>query len=273
MEDEKECLLFNGYKLGKTIGQGTYSKVKEAYSNKLGRKVAIKIIDKAVGPEEFIQHFLPRELKIVGLLHHKNIIEVYEILESENSSKLYMVMELAEDGDVFDCILEGGPLSEDCARVLFRQLVEAIRYLHSHGVAHRDLKCENALLHHGILKLTDFGFAKLLPTSYIELSHTFCGSTAYAAPEILQGVPHDSCKGDIWSMGVVLYVMFCASLPFEDNDITKMLWLQQKGITLPSHLCVSEECRNLAKRLLEPDAWLRPSIDEVSRHPWFTKHS
>ncbi|KAM8977360.1 testis-specific serine/threonine-protein kinase 3 [Pelodytes ibericus] len=272
MEDEKDFLLFNGYRLGKTIGEGTYSKVKQAVSKKLRRNVAIKIIDKAEGPEEFIQRFLPRELQIVGLLHHKNIIEVYEILESENGTKLYMVMELADEGDIFNCILQGGALSEDHARILFQQLVEAMSYLHRNGVAHRDLKCENALLHHGILKLTDFGFAKLLPASYRELTHTFCGSTAYAAPEVLQGIPHDSFKGDIWSMGVVLYVMLSASLPFEDNDIPKMLWHQQRGISLPRHLHVSEECHDLVKRLLEPDTLLRPSIDEVSGHPWLMNH-
>ncbi|MEE6484111.1 hypothetical protein FKM82_013757 [Ascaphus truei] len=269
MEDDHDFLLSNGYQLGKTIGEGTYSRVKEAFSIKLQKKVAVKIIDKAGGPEEFIQRFLPRELQIVRHLHHKNIIEVYETLEPEDRAKIYMVMELAEGGDIFDCILQSGPLPEDRVQVLFRQLVEAIRYLHSCGVAHRDLKCENALLDQGCtLKLTDFGFAKLLPTSYTELTRTFCGSTAYAAPEVLQGVPHDSRKGDIWSMGVVLYVMLSASLPFDDTNIPKMMWHQQRGVTLPGNLGISEECQDLMKRLLEPDMLLRPSIDEVSWHPW-----
>ncbi|KAG6931234.1 testis specific serine kinase 3, partial [Chelydra serpentina] len=136
---------------------------------------------------EFIQRFLPRELQIVRRLDHKNIIRVYEMLESADG-KIYLVMELAEDGDVFDCVLHGGPLPESRAKVLFRQLVDAIRYCHSCGVAHRDLKCENALLQGFNLKLTDFGFAKLLPKNRKELSQTFCGSTAYAAPEVLQGV-------------------------------------------------------------------------------------
>ncbi|XP_028936830.1 testis-specific serine/threonine-protein kinase 3 isoform X2 [Ornithorhynchus anatinus] len=214
-----------------------------------------------------MQRFLPRELQIVRSLEHKNIIRLFEMLESSDG-KIYLVMELAEGGDVFERVVRGGPLPEPQARALFRQLVEAIRYCHGRGVAHRDLKCENALLQGLNLKLTDFGFAKVLPKSHQELSQTFCGSTAYAAPEVLQGVPHDSTKGDIWSMGVVLYVMLCAGLPFDDADIPKMLGQQQKGVSFPTHLGISAECQDLLKRLLEPDMSLRPSIEEVSWHPW-----
>nr|AAF72581.1 testis specific serine kinase-3 [Mus musculus] len=261
----EDFLLSNGYQLGKTIGEGTYSKVKEAFSKKHQRKVAIKIIDKMGGPEEFIQRFLPRELQIVRTLDHKNIIQVYEMLESADG-KIYLVMELAEGGDVFDCVLNGGPLPESARP-------SSARWLRLFAIAmavrgHRDLKCENALLQGFNLKLTDFGFAKVLPKSRRELSQTFCGSTAYAAPEVLQGIPHDSKKGDVWSMGVVLYVMLCASLPFDDTDIPKMLWQQQKGVSFPTHLGISTECQDLLKRLLEPDMILRPSIEEVSWHPW-----
>ncbi|XP_068514136.1 testis-specific serine/threonine-protein kinase 3 [Anas acuta] len=263
----EEFLLANGYQLGKTIGEGTYSKVKEALSLKHQKKVAIKIIDKKEGPEEFIQKFLPRELQIVGRLDHKNIIRVYEMLESADG-KIYLVMELAEDGDIFDCVLREGPLPEHRAKALFHQLVEAIRYCHGCGVAHRDLKCENALLQGHTVKLTDFGFAKLLPRGRQELSRTFCGSMAYAAPEVLQGVPHDSCKGDVWSLGVILYALLCARLPFDDTNIPQMLCQQQKGVSLPRHLGVSRECQDLLKRLLEPDMIMRPSVEGVSRHPW-----
>ncbi|XP_038613989.1 testis-specific serine/threonine-protein kinase 3 [Tachyglossus aculeatus] len=263
----EEFLLSNGYLLGSTLGEGTYSKVKEAFSKKHQRKVAVKIIDKLAGPEEFMQRFLPRELQIVRSLEHENIIRLYEMLESSDG-KIYLVMELAEGGDVFERVARGGPLPEPEARALFHQLVAAIRYCHGCGVAHRDLKCENALLQGLNLKLTDFGFSKVLPKSRQELSQTFCGSTAYAAPEVLRGVPHDSTKGDIWSLGVMLYVMLCASLPFDDADIPKMLGQQQKGVSFPAHLGISAECQDLLERLLEPDMSLRPSIEEVSWHPW-----
>lgn len=202
-------------------------------------------------------------------MNHKNIIHVHEMLESAEG-KICLVMELAEDGDIFDYVVREGPLPEPSARTLFCQLVEAIQYCHNSGVAHRDLKCENALLQGHTLKLTDFGFAKLLPRDSRELSWTFCGSTAYAAPEVLQGVPHDSRKGDVWSMGVILYVLLCAHPPFDDTDIPNMLHQQQKGVPVPRHLEISKECQNLLKMLLEPDMTLRPSIEGVSRHPWLT---
>lgn len=191
------------------------------------------------------------------------------MLESAEA-KICLVMELAEDGDIFDYVLREGPLPEPRARTLFCQLVEVIQYCHNCGVAHRDLKCENALLQGHTLKLTDFGFAKLLPRDGRELSWTFCGSTAYAAPEVLQGVPHDSRKCDVWSMGVILYVLLCARLPFDDTDIPNMLHQQQKGVSVPRHLEISKECQNLLRMLLEPDMMLRPSIEGVSIHPWLT---
>ncbi|XP_062490666.1 testis-specific serine/threonine-protein kinase 3 [Pezoporus occidentalis] len=262
-------LLAHGYQLGRTIGEGMYSKVKEAFSQKHRKKVAIKIIDKKGRPEEFIHKFLPRELQIITRLEHRNIIRTHEVLEWAEG-KLCMVMELAEDGDLFDYLVREGPLPEPRARALFLQLVEAIRYCHERGVVHRDLKCENTLLHGPTLKLTDFGFAKLLPWQRQELSWTFCGSTAYTAPEVLQGLPHDSRKGDVWSAGVILYALLCARLPFNDADIPRMLHQQQKGVSVPARLGISKEGQNLLRMLLEPDMVRRPFIEAVRRHPWLT---
>ncbi|NWH78201.1 TSSK3 kinase, partial [Piaya cayana] len=160
-EDLRGFLLANGYQLGRTIGEGMYSKVKEAFSQKHQQKVAIKIIDKKESPEVFVQKFLPRELQIATRLDHRNIIHVHEVLESPEG-EICLVMELAENGDVFDYVIREGPLPEPHARGLFRQLVEAVGYCHGCGVAHRDLKCENALLQGHTVKLTDFGFSKLL---------------------------------------------------------------------------------------------------------------
>ncbi|XP_018422040.1 PREDICTED: testis-specific serine/threonine-protein kinase 3 [Nanorana parkeri] len=269
--DDKKILLLNRYQLSKTIGKGTYSKVKEAYSAAMQKKVAIKIIAKTEAPTDFIQNFLPRELHIVRSLRHKNIIEVYKIIESVAQNKVYMIMELAEGGDILDYIGQHGAFPEARARTLFHQLAEAVDYLHDKGVTHRDIKCENVLLHHGTLKLSDFGFAKTLSSSKNELSNTFCGSAPYTAPEVLQAKPYDCWKSDIWSMGVVLYVMISARLPFS-NTITKILEQQQKGITLPAHIHISEHCKDLVKKLLQPNIDLRPSIKEVTAHPWLNIH-
>ncbi|GCB78601.1 testis-specific serine/threonine-protein kinase 3-like [Scyliorhinus torazame] len=264
----EKLLLSKGYQLGNTIGEGTYSKVKEAYCRKQQRKVAIKIINRQTAPKDFIHKFLPRELQIVQNLDHKNIIKVHEIWESDDG-KICIIMELAEGGDVLEHIKREGPLPEELAKTLFRQLVAAIRYCHDCGIAHRDLKCENTLLDKSFnVKLADFGFAKNFRTGTAELSKTFCGSTAYAAPEVLQGVPHESIKSDIWSMGIVLYTTLCGHLPFDDSNIPKMLWLQQNGVAFPQQLELSRQCRDLVGRLLEPDCSLRPPIQEVSFHPW-----
>ncbi|NWS77324.1 TSSK3 kinase, partial [Crotophaga sulcirostris] len=268
-EDMEWFLLANGYHLCRTIGEGMYAKVKEAFSQKHQKKVAIKIVDKKKNPEEFVQKFLPRELQIATRLDHRNIIHVHELLESPEG-KICLVMELAENGDIFDYVLREGPLPEPRARELFQQLVEALQYCHSCGVVHRDLKCENVLLQGNTVKLTDFGFAKLLPRDMKELSWTFCGSIAYTAPEVLQGKPHDSHKGDIWSLGVILYVLLCAHLPFDNTNITQMLHQQHKGVSIPAYLGVSKECQNLLMALLEPDMTLRPCIEEVSIHPWLS---
>ncbi|NXY42436.1 TSSK3 kinase, partial [Ceuthmochares aereus] len=268
-KDMQGFLLDNGYQLRRTIGEGMYFKVKEVFSQKHQQKVAIKIVDKKKSPEAFVQKFLPRELQIATRLDHRNIIHVHEVLEAPEG-KICLVMELAENGDVFDYMLRKGLLPKSRARALFLQLVEAVRYCHSCGVAHRDLKCENVLLQGHTVKLTDFGFSKLLPRDSRELSWTFCSSTAYTAPEVLHGEPHDSYKGDIWSLGVILYILLCAHLPFDDTNITRMLHQQQKGISTPAHLGVSRECLNLLNSLLEPDPALRPPIEEVSRHPWLS---
>ncbi|XP_062890815.1 testis-specific serine/threonine-protein kinase 3-like [Mobula hypostoma] len=263
-----KLLLSKGYQLGNTIGEGTYSKVKEAYSKRLQTKVAIKIINQRTAPKDFIQKFLPRELQIVKHLDHKNIIKVHEICETDDGH-IYIVMELAEGGDILEHIRREGPLPESLAKTLFRQLAQAIRYCHDCGIAHRDLKCENTLLDKSFnVKLADFGFAKYFRSGTGELSKTFCGSTAYAAPEVLQGVPHDSVKSDIWSMGIVLYIILCGHLPFDDSNIPKMLWLQQNGVVFPQQLELSRDCRDLVGRLLEPDSNLRPLIHDVCFHPW-----
>ncbi|MGH0178202.1 UNVERIFIED_CONTAM: hypothetical protein FKN15_077268 [Acipenser sinensis] len=272
-----ELLQSKGYEVENTIGEGTYSKVKRAYCNTRGRHVAIKIIDTRKGPKavrvtkllpDFISRFLPRELQIAQKLDHKNIIKVYEVYKSEDG-KIGLVMELAERGDLFEHISKGGPLSERQAKDLFGQLAESVRHCHENGVTHRDLKCENTLLDKNFsLKLADFGFAKLVPPNSEELSTTFCGSTAYAAPEVLKGSPHDSRKSDTWSMGVVLYVMLSGHLPFDDTNIPKMLSQQEKGISLDHLSNHSPDCKDLLLTMLTYNIQQRPFIGGICSHKW-----
>jgi len=221
LHDDIELARY-GLRVGSTLGTGTYAKVKSAFSEQLSRKVAIKIINRRKAPIDFQRHFLPRELSILQQINHSNIVEVYDIFSYGN--KLCIVMELAKT-DLLDYIKLIGRLNEDKARKMFTQLISAVDYLHQINIVHRkvffkfsqfnfsffvlslgDLKCENVLLDKNFdVKLSDFGFARIIQLN--ELSHTYCGSAAYASCEILQGIPYDAIPADIWSCGVILYIM------------------------------------------------------------------
>ncbi|NXX87481.1 TSSK1 kinase, partial [Urocolius indicus] len=153
-------LAKKGYSLGKTLGEGSFGKVKCAYSVQLKHNVAIKIINKTKAAQDFLEKFLPREIQALTRLQHPSIIKTFEIFET-SAGKLYIVMELAEKGDLVDYIMSTGAMSEDSARSKFQQLASAIKYCHDMDLAHRDLKCENILLDaHLNVKLADFGFSK-----------------------------------------------------------------------------------------------------------------
>lgn len=208
MGDVWERLLRErGYRILHGIGEGAYSKVKLAYSTRLGREVGIKCINKHVAPKDFVEKFLPRELHALPHLRHENIVRVYEILESSDGY-VYIVMEAARNGDMLRYVQKKGALPEHEVRKYFKQLAQAIKYCHSLNICHRynlrrlikkmqkykkirDLKCENLLLDKdNNLLLTDFGFSKPMTFNNHEIvkSTTFCGSAAYAAPEIIRGI-------------------------------------------------------------------------------------
>ncbi|NWW55363.1 TSSK1 kinase, partial [Pedionomus torquatus] len=220
-----------GYSLCKTLGEGSYGKVKSAYSDQLKRNVAIKIIDKRKTPQDFLERFLPREIEALKRLQHPSIIKTYEIFET-SAGKVYIVMELGEKGDLLDFIKITGAMKEDVARTKFQQLASAIKHCHDLDFAHRDLKCENILLDEDLnIKLSDFGFSKSLSrdeNGKTILSKTFCGSAAYAAPEVLQGIPCDPRISDIWSLGVILYTMVYALMPFDDSNVKHMISIQKQ---------------------------------------------
>ncbi|NXJ84260.1 TSSK1 kinase, partial [Trogon melanurus] len=220
-----------GYSLSNTLGEGSYSKVKRAYCSRLKRSVAIKIIDKRKIPKEFLERFLPREIEALKRLEHPSIIKTYEIFATA-AKKVYIVMELGEKGDLLNYINMTGAMKEEVARAKFQQLASAVKYCHDLDVVHRDLKCENVLLDVDLnIKLTDFGFSKFLSRDEhgrTILSETFCGSAAYAAPEVLEGIPCDPRISDVWSLGVILYTMVYALMPFDDSDVKKMIHLQKQ---------------------------------------------
>uniref|UniRef100_A0A224XK49 Putative catalytic domain of testis-specific serine/threonine kinase n=1 Tax=Panstrongylus lignarius TaxID=156445 RepID=A0A224XK49_9HEMI len=273
-ETIQNILLKKGYKLGKTIGEGSYCKVKIAYrASELGfvEKIACKIVNKKKASRDFVTKFLPREVSIVRSIRHPNIVSVCDIIESEDL--VYIFMDICERGDLLDYIRARGPLSEARTKFFFRQMVEAISYLHNRDIAHRDLKCENVLLAgRDHLKIADFGFARWcsdISTKKRILSETYCGSAAYAAPEILQGVKYNPKMYDIWSLGVILFIMISAAMPFDDGNISRLIKAQMnKKFSFPEKICVSSKVKRLVSHLLEPDVTKRATIKQVANYAW-----
>uniref|UniRef100_A0A673V8Y3 non-specific serine/threonine protein kinase n=1 Tax=Suricata suricatta TaxID=37032 RepID=A0A673V8Y3_SURSU len=258
--DDAAVLKMKGYLMGITLGEGSYGKVKSAYSERLKLNTAVKIIDRRKAPTDFLGKFLPREIEILPRLNHRSIVKTYEIFETSDG-RVYIVMELAARGDLLQLVQTRGALPEDEARDKFHQLSSAIKYCHDLNVVHRDLKLENVLLDESFnIKLSDFGFSKCClrdDGGRLTLSKTFCGSAAYAAPEVLEAVPYqpkvcdiwslgvilyvmvspEVLQGllyqpkvcDIWSLGVILYIMVCSSMPYDNSDIKKMLRIQHPG--------------------------------------------
>ncbi|XP_046884213.1 testis-specific serine/threonine-protein kinase 6 [Hypomesus transpacificus] len=265
MHNEK-VLRGMGYKLGITIGEGSYSKVKLASSQKHNSQVAIKIVDRRKAPLDFVSKFLPRELALLRTVRHANIVHVHEFIEVCNG-KLYIVMEAAVT-DLLQKIQEVSCIAEDQAKPMFSQIVSAVDYLHENNIVHRDLKCENVLLTiDNQVKITDFGFGRF-SAGYPELSNTYCGSAAYAPPEVLLGVPYDPKKYDVWSLGVILYVMVTGCMPFDDTNVSKLPRIQRKALVYPEDSTVSGPCRECIKVLLQFSPSNRPTIKQVLEQSW-----
>ncbi|XP_023214764.1 testis-specific serine/threonine-protein kinase 1-like [Centruroides sculpturatus] len=262
----------NGYRLGSIIGEGSYCKVREAEYN--GEKLAIKIISRIKNSNEYIKKFLPRELKILCKINHPNIIEIKRIIDF--GTYVYICMEIAEKGDLFDCIKKHNFLSENRARKYFYHLVQAVNYLHKNHISHRDLKCENVLItSNDIVKLTDFSFSRVCineNTGRKILSETYYGSTAYTAPEVLLGIPYDPMMIDAWSMGCILFIMITGMMPYNDSNPRKMIQYQlERRYPIPSSLNkqISSQCNKLIFQLLEPDVMKRTTVENVLRSSWF----
>ena len=263
-----------GYTLGESLGKGSYAVVKAAYSQKHKKRVAIKIVSKRRAPEDYLTKFLPREIQVMKRLRHPNCVCLYEAIET--SSRIYLVMDMADNGDLLEYIRSKGALSEEKARDFFRQLIDATAYMHERDIVHRDLKCENLLLTQlNAIMISDFGFSriqtKIPETQKRKLSRTFCGSYAYAPPEILRGIAYDGTMADIWSLGVVLFTMVCASLPFDDSNLKILLDQVSKRVQFPRKrgALLSVEVKNLIGRMLTSDVNDRIDIEGIRNDPWY----
>lgn len=265
----------HGYTVGRVIGTGSYAVVKLATSERHQGSVAIKIVSKVQAPADYLTRFLPREIEVVKGLAHPNLIKFIQAVETTH--RVYIIMEYAENGSLLDLIRKETYIEEDPrGKFWFAQLREAVLYCHNEGVVHRDIKCENILLDGKFdIKLSDFGFARghMKPRSNGSpiLSETFCGSYAYASPEILKGIPYDPQMSDVWSMGVVLFAMVFGRLPFDDSNYNKLLKQVQSKVKFPVDPAVSEPCKSLIRKLLAPLKF-RLKVNQIVQEPWMIQN-
>ena len=289
----KNKKLIEDYVIKDTIGKGTFSVVKLGEHIKTKTKVAIKILDKEkIKTKEDLTR-IKREIKILSILDHPNIIKTYKI--SETPKKYYIIMEYCEGGELFDYIVEKERLDEFESSIFFYQLINALDYIHSKGVAHRDLKPENLLLSQNKnIKIIDFGLSNFFETGIGGLA-TPCGSPSYASPEIIKGEIYDGFKIDVWASGIILFAMLCGYLPFdddeeeekeeshdkryfsqsntnnkeeksEDNEVLFQKILEGK-IEFPDYL--SDVAIDLIKKMLVVEPEDRIELDEIKKHKFY----
>ncbi|KFK36106.1 hypothetical protein AALP_AA4G078300 [Arabis alpina] len=261
-------MLIGKYELGRTLGEGNSAKVKFATDIFSGESFAVKIIDKSRITRINVSFQIKREIRTLKVLKHPNIVRLHEVLASK--TKIYMVLECVTGGDLFDRIVSKGKLSETKGRKMFQQLIDGISYCHNKGVFHRDLKLENVLLDaKGNIKITDFGLSAL-PQHFREdgLLHTTCGSPNYVAPEVLANNGYDGAASDIWSCGVILYVILTGCLPFDDTNLAVLCRKIFKGDP-PIPRWISPGAKTMIKRMLDPNPVTRITIAGIKANDWF----
>ncbi|XP_019167145.1 PREDICTED: CBL-interacting serine/threonine-protein kinase 11 [Ipomoea nil] len=270
-QPSEENALFEKYEVGKLLGCGAFAKVYHARDIRSGQSVAIKVINKKKISSPAMMANILREISIMRRLHNPHTVRLHEVLATK--TKIYFVMEFVKGGELFAKVAKGR-FSEDLSRKYFRQLISAVGYCHSRGIFHRDLKPENLLIdENGELKVSDFGLSALNDQVRQDgLLHTLCGTPAYVAPEILSKKGYDGAKVDVWSCGVILYVLTAGFLPFNDPNLMVMYKKIYKGeFRYPKWM--SPDLKRLLSRILDTNPETRITIDEIIEDPWFRKGS
>uniref|UniRef100_A0A9J7YL07 non-specific serine/threonine protein kinase n=1 Tax=Cyprinus carpio carpio TaxID=630221 RepID=A0A9J7YL07_CYPCA len=247
----------------RTIGKGNFAVVKLATHMITRAKVAIKIVDKTQLDDENLKKIF-REVQIMKMLRHPHIIRLYQVMETERL--IYLVTEYASGGEIFDHLVAHGRMAEKDARRKFKQIVAAVYFCHCRNIVHRDLKAENLLLDHNLnIKIADFGFSNLFSRG--QLLKTWCGSPPYAAPELFEGKEYDGPKVDIWSLGVVLYVLVCGALPFDGSTLQNLRARVLSGkFRIPFFM--STDCEYLIRHMLVLEPSRRLSMEQICKNKW-----
>ncbi|XP_077963628.1 serine/threonine-protein kinase SIK3 homolog isoform X13 [Gasterosteus aculeatus] len=251
------------YEIERTIGKGNFAVVKLATHIITKAKVAIKIVDKTQLDDENLKKIF-REVQIMKLLKHPHIIRLYQVMETERM--IYLVTEYASGGEIFDHLVAHGRMAEKDARKKFKQIVAAVHFCHCRNIVHRDLKAENLLLDHNLnIKIADFGFSNLFARG--QLLKTWCGSPPYAAPELFEGKEYDGPKVDIWSLGVVLYVLVCGALPFDGSTLQNLRARVLSGkFRIPFFM--STDCEYLIRHMLVLEPSRRLTLEQICKNKW-----
>ncbi|PWA43956.1 protein kinase, ATP binding site [Artemisia annua] len=266
---ENRHVIFGKYEMGRLLGQGTFAKVYYARDFVTGESVAVKVIKTDMVRKEGLMEQIIREIAVMRLVRHPNVVQLKEVMATK--TRIFLVIEYVKGGELFAKIVKGR-LKEDVARKYFQQLIGAVDYCHSRGVSHRDLKPENLLLDENEdLKVSDFGFSALPEQLRNDgMLHTQCGTPAYVAPEVLRKKGYDGAKADIWSCGVILYVLLSGYLPFREENVMHMY----KKIFKAEYVFppwFSLDSRRLISKLLMVDTSQRITVPAIMRSPWFFK--
>jgi len=256
-------VYLGNYRVENIIADGLYGKVKIGTHLLTGQKVVLKVIERnKIDSERF------REISLMKKLNHKHVVRMLEVIESRE--RLVIVYEFVDGGELYDYLADKHRLSEDEARLFWRQIVIAVKYMHSRNIAHRDLKLENVMLDSSNdIVVIDLGLGNFMKPD--ELLSTFCGSTAYAAPEMFLCQHYVGSCVDIWSMGVMLYCLVMGFLPFEDPQRVVMADFVPFSEAHEDNVFISSEFEDLITKIFQKDPTARISIDGIIHHPWTTK--
>ncbi|PRP79974.1 hypothetical protein PROFUN_05950 [Planoprotostelium fungivorum] len=264
LEITRQAEITEYYVLGEEIGKGSFSTVKRGRNRATGKEFAVKIIQK-----KFIKlHLLEREIQIMKQLKHDHILPLIEVYE--NKDNIYLVLELVTGGELFDRIVERGNYNEKDASGIVAQILGAVSYLHSQGVVHRDLKPENLLCTNrgdGVhIFVADFGLSRVFQDR--EQLNTYCGSPEYVAPEVLACVPYEKAV-DLWSVGVITYILLTGFLPFYDKNHA-LLFEKIQNVDYNWEDCpeVSPNAKHFIQHLLVKDPKRRYTAEVAMNHPW-----